>query len=56
MSTDDFAGWLALQTNLALRGIVGINTLSKLAAVAGEKADVSRFKVREMKRLHSKKH
>src|SRR3954452_1480241 len=33
VSTDDFAGWLALQTNLALKGIVGINAMSKIAEV-----------------------
>ena len=31
LSTDDFAGWLALQTNLALKGIIGINAMSELA-------------------------
>ncbi|KAJ5105905.1 hypothetical protein NUU61_003252 [Penicillium alfredii] len=44
LSTDDFAGWLALQTNLALKGIVGIKAMSKLAEVAGEEADASYFK------------
>lgn len=42
--TDDFAGWLALQTNLALKGIIGINAMSKLAEVAGNHADVSYYK------------
>ncbi|EAW09666.1 putative glutaminase [Aspergillus clavatus NRRL 1] len=44
LSTDDFAGWLALQTNLALKGIIGINAMSKLAEVAGHSADASYFK------------
>ncbi|KAF7590514.1 hypothetical protein BBP40_002702 [Aspergillus hancockii] len=44
LSTDDFAGWLALQTNLALKGIVGINAMSKLAEVAGHKEDASHYK------------
>ncbi|PYH93271.1 DUF1793-domain-containing protein [Aspergillus ellipticus CBS 707.79] len=44
LSTDDFAGWLALQTNLALKGIIGINAMSKLAEVAGDKDDVSYYK------------
>lgn len=45
VSTDDFAGWLALQTNLALKGIIGINAMSKLAEVVGKKDDVAYFKV-----------
>ncbi|KAJ5188662.1 hypothetical protein N7491_004982 [Penicillium cf. griseofulvum] len=44
LSTDDFAGWLALQTNLALKGIVGINAMSKIAEVAGHDADASYYK------------
>lgn len=45
VSTDDFAGWLALQTNLALKGIVGINAMSKLAELTGHEADAIHFKV-----------
>ncbi|KAK4899703.1 hypothetical protein LTR27_002969 [Elasticomyces elasticus] len=37
LCTDDFAGWLALQTNLALKGIVGIKAMSVLAGVVGDK-------------------
>ncbi|KAJ5723387.1 hypothetical protein N7488_001422 [Penicillium malachiteum] len=44
LSTDDFAGWLALQTNLALKGIVGINAMSKLAELTGHDSDASHFK------------
>ncbi|GIJ87710.1 hypothetical protein Asppvi_006623 [Aspergillus pseudoviridinutans] len=44
LSTDDFAGWLALQTNLALKGIIGINAMSKLAEVAGHNSDAAYFK------------
>ncbi|KAJ5577640.1 uncharacterized protein N7459_006604 [Penicillium hispanicum] len=44
LSTDDFAGWLALQTNLALKGIVGINAMSKLAELTGHESDASYFK------------
>ncbi|OQE20019.1 hypothetical protein PENSTE_c014G03865 [Penicillium steckii] len=44
LSTDDFAGWLALQTNLALKGIVGINAMSKLAELTGHDEDAKRFK------------
>ncbi|KAJ5773985.1 hypothetical protein N7457_008881 [Penicillium paradoxum] len=44
LSTDDFAGWLALQTNLALKGIVGINAMSKIAEVAGHDTDAAYYK------------
>ncbi|EEH08465.1 glutaminase [Histoplasma capsulatum G186AR] len=44
LSTDDFAGWLALQTNLALKGIIGINAMSKLSALVGNKADYKYYK------------
>ncbi|KAJ5390473.1 glutaminase [Penicillium cataractarum] len=44
LSTDDFAGWLALQTNLALKGIVGINAMSKLSELVGNEKDASYFK------------
>ncbi|KAL4946168.1 hypothetical protein BDV06DRAFT_183328 [Aspergillus oleicola] len=44
LSTDDFAGWLALQTNLALKGIVGIRAMSKIAEIGGYKEDVTYYK------------
>ncbi|RDW86339.1 putative glutaminase [Aspergillus mulundensis] len=44
LSTDDFAGWLALQTNLALKGIIGINAMSKLAEIGGYSEDVAYYK------------
>ncbi|KAH9910050.1 DUF1793-domain-containing protein [Xylariomycetidae sp. FL2044] len=39
LCTDDFAGWLANQTNLALKGIIGIKAMSEIASVAGHDAD-----------------
>ncbi|PGH18135.1 hypothetical protein AJ79_00764 [Helicocarpus griseus UAMH5409] len=42
LSTDDFAGWLALQTNLALKGIIGINAMSQMSAVVGN-TDESKY-------------
>jgi Domain of unknown function (DUF4965)/Domain of unknown function (DUF5127) len=45
LSTDDFAGWLALQTNLALKGIVGIKAMSEIAEIVGNKKDVQYYKV-----------
>ncbi|KAJ5492959.1 glutaminase [Penicillium diatomitis] len=44
LSTDDFAGWLALQTNLALKGIVGIKAMSKLSELVGNDTDASYYK------------
>ncbi|KAK3066375.1 hypothetical protein LTR53_017308 [Teratosphaeriaceae sp. CCFEE 6253] len=44
LCTDDFAGWLALQTNLALKGIVGIKAMSELAVIAEEKDDAKHFR------------
>ena len=45
MSTDDFAGWLALQTNLALKGIVGIKAMSELASTLENDADANYYRV-----------
>ena len=45
MSTDDFAGWLALQTNLALKGIIGIKAMSEIADLVGNKHDYKHYKV-----------
>lgn len=44
LSTDDFAGWLALQTNLALKGIIGIRAMADLAELAGRDEDVKTYK------------
>ena len=45
MSTDDFAGPLQLQTNLALKGILGIKAMSKIAELVGNSEDVKYYKV-----------
>lgn len=39
LSTDDFAGWLALQTNLALKGIIGIKAMAGLAEITDNHED-----------------
>lgn len=44
LSTDDFAGWLALQTNLALKGIIGIKAMEGLAKLTENTADVKVYK------------
>ncbi|GAM90262.1 hypothetical protein ANO11243_083040 [Dothideomycetidae sp. 11243] len=43
LCTDDFAGWLALQTNLALKGIIGIRAMSEMASVIGEDKDAEYY-------------
>lgn len=44
LSTDDFAGWLALQTNLALKGIVGIRAMAELASLMGEDKEARSYR------------
>lgn len=44
LSTDDFAGWLPLQTGLALKGIIGINAMSELAKITGNHKDAKFYK------------
>lgn len=43
LSTDDFAGRLANQTNLAVKGLVGIKAMSRLARLAGFDADADKY-------------
>lgn len=43
LSTDDFAGWLALHSNLALKGIVGIKAMSEMAATLENDEDVKYY-------------
>ena len=43
LSTDDFAGWLALQTNLALKGIIGIKAMAGLADIVRQDADAKKY-------------
>ncbi|KAI5287245.1 hypothetical protein KEM54_006127 [Ascosphaera aggregata] len=45
LSTDDFAGKLPLQTNLALKGIIGINAMSELSDFIGKHNDRIYYKV-----------
>ncbi|PBP19274.1 DUF1793-domain-containing protein [Diplocarpon rosae] len=44
LSTDDFAGWLANQTNLALKGIIGIRAMSEIAELVGEIEDAKFYR------------
>ncbi|KAF8639975.1 hypothetical protein AX17_001222 [Amanita inopinata Kibby_2008] len=43
ISTDDFAGPLANQTNLAIKGIVGIKAMSEIAGMLGDTAKSSNY-------------
>ena len=43
LSTDDFAGQLVNQTNLAIKGIVGLQAMSAIARIADEAADAANF-------------
>lgn len=44
LSTDDFAGWLSLQTNLALKGIIGIRAMSEISSILGETKDAKYYR------------
>lgn len=52
VSTDDFAGWLALQTNLALKGIIGIKAMSEIAEVIGNSEDAKYYRVNIYPTIH----
>ncbi|KAL8863679.1 MAG: hypothetical protein Q9178_000362 [Gyalolechia marmorata] len=44
LSTDDFAGPLELQTNLALKGILGIKAMSQISETIGNDEDAKYYK------------
>ncbi|KAF2024939.1 DUF1793-domain-containing protein [Setomelanomma holmii] len=44
LCTDDFAGWLPLQTNLALKGIIGIKAFSELADLLDRPGDAKHYR------------
>lgn len=43
LCTDDFAGWLANNTNLALKGIIGIKAMSEISELMGETEDAAYY-------------
>ncbi|KAG8714064.1 hypothetical protein FRC08_012425 [Ceratobasidium sp. 394] len=43
LSTDDFAGHLANQTNLAIKGIIGIKAMSEIANLLGKTDDAKKY-------------
>ena len=44
-STDDFAGELANQTNLAIKGIIGIKAMAQIAGLMGDPTRSSNYSV-----------
>ncbi|KAH8652454.1 hypothetical protein BX600DRAFT_386882 [Xylariales sp. PMI_506] len=44
LCTDDFAGWLSNQTNLALKGIVGIRAMSDISLLVGKEDEAKKYK------------
>jgi len=45
ISTDDFAGSLANQTNLAIKGIIGIKAMSQIAQLVGNPVQSANYSV-----------
>ncbi|QRV97100.1 DNA polymerase 1 [Ceratobasidium sp. AG-Ba] len=43
LSTDDFAGHLVNQTNLAIKGIIGIKAMSEIASILGKTDDAKKY-------------
>ncbi|KAF1941472.1 DUF1793-domain-containing protein [Clathrospora elynae] len=43
LSTDDFAGHLVNQTNLALKGIIGLEAMSQMSTIIGETGDAANY-------------
>lgn len=43
LSTDDFAGQLANQTNLAIKGIVGLEAMSRIATISGDASNAENY-------------
>jgi hypothetical protein len=43
LSTDDFAGHLVNQTNLALKGIIGLEAMGQMSRIIGENGDAEKY-------------
>ncbi|KAF8761365.1 hypothetical protein RHS01_01175 [Rhizoctonia solani] len=48
LSTDDFAGHLVNQTNLAIKGIIGIQAMGEIANVLGKSDDAKKYKLLDL--------
>lgn len=48
ISTDDFAGSLANQTNLAIKGTLAIQAMAEIASILGQTADAEKYTVRSL--------
>ena len=46
LSANDIAGPLANQTNLAIKGIIGIKAMSEMAAIVGNSSAAANYSVR----------
>jgi hypothetical protein len=44
-STDIFEGAAANQTNLAIKGVIGIGAMAKMASIMGYNSDASNYSV-----------
>ena len=51
LSTDDFAGHLENQTNLAIKGIVGIGAMAEIAKLLGDEDKANNYSVRVLSLL-----
>jgi hypothetical protein len=47
ISTDDFAGALANQTKLAIKGVIGIQAMSVISGMLGDTANEQNYSVRD---------
>lgn len=53
LSTDDFAGTLVNQTNLAIKGIVGLQAMSAIARIAEQPIDAANFSITASEYYHN---
>ena len=48
LSSDAFAGTLTNQTNLALKGIIGLQAMSGISSALGQNFDADKYDVRTL--------
>ncbi|KAG6374530.1 hypothetical protein JVT61DRAFT_4579 [Boletus reticuloceps] len=49
IGTDDFAGALANQTNLAIKGVIGIQAMAEISGILGNTANKQHYSVSALK-------